>query len=79
MNYQTLILEKALLTNLTAEWILSSMTLDMIMHGILILLYCIADTADELSGGILLVFKRHLGTRVPGGRAVQFFGRAPSA
>lgn len=59
MNNQTLILEKFLLANLTAERILSSVTLDMIMHRILVLLYGIADTTDKLSGCILLVFERH--------------------
>jgi hypothetical protein len=59
MNDETLILEKSLLTNLAAERILSSVTLDMIMHRILILLYGIADTTDKLSGCILLVFERH--------------------
>jgi hypothetical protein len=57
VNSETLLLKKALIADLTAKGILSGMALDMVVHGILVLLHSVADTAHELTGSILLIFE----------------------
>ena len=59
VNSEALLLEKALVANLAAKGILSGVTLDMIVHGILVLLHGLADTTDKLTGSILLILERH--------------------
>ena len=55
MNGQTLRLEKALLTDSALKGRLALMTLHMIVHGVLILLYGLASAANKETLCILLI------------------------
>jgi len=59
MNRQTLGLEKALLADCALERRLSLMTLHMIVHSVLILLYSITDAANKVPICVLLIRVRH--------------------
>jgi hypothetical protein len=74
MNGQTLRLEKALLTDGALEGRLSLMTLHVVMHGVLILLYGLASAANKETLCILLIGVRH-GTWGHGEPRLQFLKR----
>lgn len=74
MKSQRLRVKKLLFTGRALKRKMAFVLLHMIMHGILVFLGHLADCANKLAGGILLIFHRHVA--IGSGRArVQFFHR----
>ena len=75
MNGESLRVQKLLLARGALKREMALMILKMIVHRILILLYCLANVADKLTVGIFLIRVRHGLYLIDGAQALQFFRR----